>query len=226
MIRQKTRKTFAVSVELGKIPDGTTITVVERVGRPSSPTDPTPGQPDFQLRYLRRFPPGTPYTEIARGLLDLLDFIERTESKEKNPWGEKDLDLDVDVTVKLVIDQTAAGSSVVDMILKMVNKPEGRRVVISGSHSQGYSDGYYRVPKPELISLIQAGLEMKQLKFAKDLPETNLLAEELIQYQDRPTNPMPLADSWREHPSDDLVLAVALACWMLKQDTGFDYFIA
>lgn len=220
-IRPKTRKTFAVSVELGQSSDGSAIAVVELVDRPGSPTAPPAGQPDFHLRYLKRFPPAPDHTATAHGLLDLLDFIERTESKEKNPFGGEDLD--VDLTVLLVIDQTVAHKPVVDMILKMVNRSEARRVVISGSHSQGYSDGYYRVPKPELISLMQAGLELKQLKFAKDLPETNLLAEELIQYQDRPTNPMPPEHSWREHPSDDLVLAVALACWTLQQGPGFSY---
>jgi hypothetical protein len=211
IIRQKTRKIFAVGVELGMPADGTAITVVELVHSPSSPTDPPPDQPGLHLRHLRRFLPGTPYADIAHGLLDLLNSKELSQSK------------DVDVTVLLVIDQTVAGSPVVDMILTMVNRPDARRVLISGSHSQGYSDSHYRVPKPELISLLQARLETKHLKFAKALPEIPLLVDELVNYQDRKTNSMLLADPWREHESDDLVLAVALACWELQQDTRFSY---
>jgi len=191
--------------------DGTAIDVVQLVDSPSSPTDPASDQPVMHLRYVKRFPPGTPYTEIARSLLDLLHSEILSQSK------------DFDVTVLLVIDQTVVRSSVVDMILKTVNRPDAWRVVISGSHSQGYSKGCHFVAKPELISCLQAGLGWELLKFAEKLPETKDLAEELVKYQDRKTNTILQADTWREHQSDDLVFAAALACWMLQQDTRFSY---
>ena len=212
---QKTRKIFSVGVELGKPADGTAISFMELVGSPSSPADPSPDLTGH-VRYLKRFPPGTLFTEIARWLSDFLDSEMQRQSKEKTAFGPRD----VDVTFLLVIDQTAVGSSVVDMILKIVKRPAWR-VVISGSHSQGSSKGYNIVPKQELISLVQARLETKQLKFAAALPDTKLLADELINYQDQKTNAMPLADTWREHPSDDLVFAVALACWAPQLDIRF-----
>jgi len=129
---------------------------------------------------------------------------------------------DIDLTVCLVIDQTAARKPVVDMILKTLARP-ARRVVISGSHNPGYSDGHYNVPKPELISLLQAGMGWGLLKFAEEMPELKDLVDELINYQDQKTNAMPLPDEWREHPSDDLVFAVALACWALQQELRFSY---
>jgi hypothetical protein len=218
-IRQKTRKTFAVGVDLGWPPDGTAIAVVERVHSPSSPTDPPSNQPSLHLRYLKRFPPGTSYPDIARSLSDLVNSEMQAESKEKTVFGIRDVDL----TIKLAIDQTSVGSSVVDMILEIVDR-FGRRVVIAGYHTQRYSDGHYIVPKQELISLLQARLGTEHLKFAKDLAEVKLLVDELIQYQDRKTNTMRSADAWREHPSDDLVFAVALACWVLKEgEFGYEF---
>jgi hypothetical protein len=209
MIREKTRKIFAVSVELGTPADGTAIAVVELVHSPSSPTDPQWDQPNLHLRHLKRFPPGTLFKNIADGLLDLLDSTKLNPSK------------DVDVTVLLVVDQTVVRSSVMDQILKTVNRPDGWRVFIGGSHSQGYSDGCRLVSKPELISCLQAGMGWDLLKFPKALTGLDALVEALINYQDRKTNAMLLADAWREHQSDDLVFAVALACWRLKKDIRF-----
>jgi len=218
IIREKTRKIFAVGVELGGSPQVTAISVVELVPSPSSHTNPPSDPPTLHLRHLERFLPGTLHTEIARWFLDRLDSEMDLQSKEKTPFGE----LDVDVTVRLVIDQTDAGSGLVDMILEIVKKP-ARRVIISGLHTQRYSAGITFVPKQELISIVQALLETGRLKFAEDLPSIELLVDALINYQDRKTNPMLAADTLREYPSDDLVLAVALACWELKQDTRFSY---
>jgi hypothetical protein len=219
-IIEKTIKIFAVAVELGMPADGTAIAVVQLVPSPSSPSDPSPDQPGLHLRHLKRFLPGTPYRDIAQGLLDLLNFEELSQTKEKTV---RETVMDVDLTVLPVIDQRVVGSPVVDTILRKVNRPDARRVSISGSHSQGYADGYYHVPKPELISLIQAGLGWGLLEFAEKLPETKTFVEGLIKYQDRKTNSMVQTDPWREHESDDLVLAVGLACWELQQDTRFSY---
>jgi hypothetical protein len=206
IIKQKTRKIFAVGGELGNRADGTAVSVVELVD-----TDPASDQPRLQVRHLKRFPPGTPFKDIADGLLDVLNSKELSQSK------------DVDVTVLIVIDQTAVGSSVVDEILKTLNRPDARRVFMFGSHTESYSNGINFVPKQELISCLQAGLGWELLKFAEALSETKALVEELVNYQDRKTNTILQADTWREHKSDDLVFAVALACWMLQQDTRFSY---
>jgi len=70
------------------------------------------------------------------------------------------------------------------------------------------------VPKRDLVSTMSFLLEGRRLKIAEALPEAPTLTRELGEFQRRVT---PAGHdqyaSWRESTHDDLVLAVALACW-------------
>lgn len=70
-----------------------------------------------------------------------------------------------------------------------------------------------------LVSTIQVLLQTKRLKIAPALPEAQTLVEEMTNFQVRISQAGH--DSygawWREGSHDDLLLAVALACWAAEK---------
>lgn len=76
-------------------------------------------------------------------------------------------------------------------------------------------NGYYHVPKRDLVSSVKMLFGKKELKIAAGLPFGAELLEELRNFRVK-VNPQTGHDSyeaWRERDKDDLVLAVAFACW-------------
>ncbi len=70
----------------------------------------------------------------------------------------------------------------------------------------------------DLVSVVQVLLQSERLKIARALPEAQTLTSELLAF--KVSISLTGHDSygndvgpWRENPHDDLVLAVALACW-------------
>jgi hypothetical protein len=64
------------------------------------------------------------------------------------------------------------------------------------------------------VSAVQVLLQSGRLKIAKELPDAEVLVTELLNFQVRITNSAnDIYGAWREGTHDDLVLAVALACW-------------
>jgi len=217
MIIPPTIKIFAVGVDLGMAAESTAFAVVERLKPPGwdAGRDCPPEKAALHVRQLRRFPPGTQYVEIATNLADLLRSQEFTATTERTVYGTV---REISVQVHLVLDQTAVGTPVTEMILEKAGRPLARRVVISGNHTETYSEGFYLIPKQTLIGRLEVLLETTRLKFAGGLPETRHLADELVKYRGRTTvNRVLTVDTWREQPADDLVFAVALACWRLQQ---------
>jgi hypothetical protein len=74
-------------------------------------------------------------------------------------------------------------------------------------------DGIAHVPKLVLISRLQALLHEGRLKIQKDLPEANNLVSELIDFRVQYTQAGHLTFNAREGRHDDLVLALAIACY-------------
>jgi hypothetical protein len=77
----------------------------------------------------------------------------------------------------------------------------------------------WNVPKRTLASVLQAVLGTRRLKVAPSLPLASVLTRELETFSVK-INLATGAESfeaWRERDHDDLVLAVALACWCGEQ---------
>jgi hypothetical protein len=75
-----------------------------------------------------------------------------------------------------------------------------------------------RVPKRDLVSVIQVGLQNKILKIASQLPDAETLIRELQNFTVKITDAAnDTYGAWREGTHDDLVLAVALAVWKANQ---------
>jgi hypothetical protein len=94
-------------------------------------------------------------------------------------------------------------------------------VTIHGGEATNWSDGYHRVPKRDLASLLGRLMEaelrpgVRRLQFAAGLPLLDVLIGELQNFSAKINiNTGHTAfEAWREGQHDDLVLALALALW-------------
>jgi hypothetical protein len=183
---------YYVGLDLGQTKDFTALAVVE-----CSQTDAGPSgspSPDYALRYLRRFPLGTPYTEIVLTVARLLSADPLAGSP-------------------LVVDQTGVGRAVVDMLRQAAGWVVP--VTITGGHAViRTDDGSWHVPKKELVTSLQVVMQARRLQIARSLPDAALLVRELQNFQVKITAAAnETFGVWRDGQHDDLVLAVALACW-------------
>lgn len=70
------------------------------------------------------------------------------------------------------------------------------------------------VPKTNLVSHVQALLQSGRLRIARELPLAEELLAEAAVFTPKYTESGNLTfEAWRSGDNDDLVLAVALACW-------------
>lgn len=148
----------------------------------------------MQVRHLARVR-GEPYPAIVRQVAALLTTPPLVGAAE------------------LVVDQTGVGAAVVDMLREAGLRPIA--VTITGGN-QVIRDGLtFSVPKRDLVAAVQVGLQRERLKIAAGLPLAGVLTSELLNFKVT-IDPRTAHDSyaaWREAEHDDLVLAVALACW-------------
>src|SRR5215211_7777702 len=199
--------TYYVGLDLGQANDYTAIAVVEETGER--------GESPLHIRHLERPPLGTYYPEQVARVKELVSSPELSE-EGIHPWSRKV----VRVSADLVVDATGVGRPVVDMLRK-----EGLSfspVLITGGDVEHREHGFYRVPKRNLVSSVQIALQSGQLKIAEDLELAETLRRELLNFRIK-VNISTAHDSyeaWREGDHDDLVLAVALACWSTRKHRG------
>lgn len=139
----------------------------------------------LEVRWLERLALGTPYTVAAR----------RVEAVAAKLGGR----------CEVAVDATGLGAPVVDL-LRESRMPcrELAPVVITGGERGHQNGGRWYVPKRDLIGQVQLLLEREELWIAQKLKETRALVRELVQ--------MRMKGKQETHA--DLVLAVALACWL------------
>ena len=191
-----------VGVDLGQVHDFTALAVLEQpVVWAHDP--PARRRPAYALRHLQRLPLGTPYPEVVRSVVALL----QTPALSGATLG---------------VDQTGVGRAVVDLLAEALR---GRvtcmffPVTLTAGHAvTGGEDGGLHVPKRELIGTLQLLLQTRRLLVARALPEAAVLVEELENFRVKITTARnETFESWREGQHDDLVLAAALAAWLGEQ---------
>lgn len=161
-----------------------------------------PDAPVF-VRHLQRFELGTRYTEIVRSVRRLLS---REPFRRRMRY------------TRLLVDKTGVGAGVVDSFYEHGVRPlqvtiHGGSAVTEEPPREGALG--YRVPKRDLVSAVQVLLQNGSLKIAPRLELAPALKRELLNFRVK-IDPKTAHDSyehWREHDHDDLVLAVAMACW-------------
>ena len=187
-----------IGLDLGQTRDHSAIAVVERE-TPRLAWMPSP-PPTMWLRYLQRIPLGTSYMRV----------VQRVSEIVRNPMLEG--------RSRLVADATGVGAPVVDL-LRASHLPCSLMPVTITSGDRARSQGdHWHVPKRDLLMNLLVLLEAGDLKIPRQLAQAGALLRELsaVEMRHRPGGALHIgADGAGQH--DDLVIAVALACWNGKR---------
>jgi hypothetical protein len=198
------RSRYAIGLDLGQAIDPTAICVVERIVEGKVPVEVSAdlrqvlAPPRFEARYLERLPLQTSYVACIGHVARLL---------AKPPLVGN---------CELVIDLTGVGRAIGDMFTTAGLHFTG--VTITGGDAERLDpeDGTsWHVSKIQLVSRLQALFHAGDLKIAKSLPEAAALASELQDFRASISEAGYASLGARVGKHDDLVLALALACWRL-----------
>jgi hypothetical protein len=185
---------YVLGLDLGQARDFTALAVMERTYGPAAE-----GQPVALARYgvrgLQRWPRGTSYTVIVPAVVDLVGRAPLRNSL-------------------LAVDQTGVGSAVVDMLRQARPQAAVHPVCITAGQAVGGQAGVWRVPKKELVSCLQVLLQTRRLQIGAG-PLQAQLADELLAFRVKVSSAgHETFEAERERDHDDLVMAVALGCWL------------
>ena len=141
------------------------------------------------LRHLERMPLGTPYTKV----------VERVCGIMRHPK--------MAARSRLVVDATGVGAPVVELLR---SSGMGTRItavtITGGDRAHGRSEDWY-VPRKDLLTGLEVLLENGGLRISRKLGEAARLIGELTSIR---------AGRGESGEHDDLVMAVALACWSAR----------
>ena len=172
-----------IGVDLGKLHDYTAIVVLEKSEQRVA-WMPNVFQ-GLHVRYIERMPLGTAYTRV----------VERVRELAMDPrMGSR---------CKVVVDATGVGGPVVDMLRRADLGCSVAAVSITGGERAHGKDEWWNVPRHELIVGVKVLLENGDLNIERGLKECGQLVREMVSLE--------AARGGKGH--DDLVMALALACW-------------
>ncbi len=204
---------YVMGLDLGQSKDYTALAIVEatptkytqtvvgrerETGLPIDRDIQVEGPPvSLALRHLERPELGTPYTEIVRQVSERLRAI---------PGA------------LVAVDKTGVGAAVVDMFADQ-HLLTVAITITSGDtvHGEGRE---WRVPKRDLVHGLLVALQEGRFQYAAGLPMAPTLVQELTEFQMKLNERTghDTYEAWREGSHDDLVLAVAMACWLAEQE--------
>lgn len=186
---------FYIGLDLGQKVDFSAVAIAESEDPWHAWIPPT--WDGLMIRYLYRFPIGTSYPGVVETI--------RSFTRSRRLWRR----------CSLVVDATGVGAPVVDLLREADLECELVPVTITGGDRARAQSGWNYVPKAELVTNLQVMLEKGRLKIARDMKETGNLVKELCAMRSMPKESRGRvrfgAGGVGEH--DDLVMAVALACW-------------
>lgn len=152
----------------------------------------------LHLRHIMRWELHTPYPTIAAQTKALL-----TQPQLRGK-------------TQLVVDGTGVGRPVVDMLSLAGLTPIP--VSITGGEKTNLDQGWWSVPKRELVSSLAIAFETGALLIAQGLPLASVLLKELQNFKAKiSVSGSESFEAWRERDHDDLVLGTALAVWYAKR---------
>ena len=189
---------FLIGLDLGQAQDYTALTVLERHKKERPAV--------YHLRHLERFKLGTPYPDqVAR----VQAIANRLPLRDKS---------------QLIVDGTGAGRPVVDMFhaARIPHLPI-ISIYITGGNLVTEEGRIYKVPKRDLVGVLQVLLQSGRLKVAENLRDGDLLVQELLNFKVKiSTTAHDSYEAWREGDHDDLVLSTAMACWYGERKPSVD----
>jgi hypothetical protein len=215
---------YFVGVDLGQVHDFTAVCVLEAerawsgfnsIGRPVD--TPIPAQEQRRrISHLERLPLGMSYPAMVERISQLLQNLPRAGRGYYEP-GIAD--------VNLVVDQTGVGRPVIDMLHAAGLNPIP--VTITGGDAVNHDNDGWKVPKRDLVSKIKILQQRRMLQVQEQLPLASVLSKELqnfrykISLRGHDSYNAGTSGEWRrEGGHDDLVLAVALACWAADENVS------
>lgn len=123
----------------------------------------------------------------------------------------------------LVIDHTGVGRGVFDIFRHAgMNIPLIGVTITGGSkvHQDQDRPWEFSVPKKDLVSALQVVVQNDRLRVAPALQLAEVFTREMQSFRIKiKTSSNVTYEAWREGDHDDLVLSVALACWMAERMT-------
>lgn len=188
---------FVIGVDLGQIYDPSALAIVERLEQQSvTELAGLTVLDHHHVRYIKRWKLGTEYAQVVK---DTGDLMRRGNL--------------LDAIV--IIDATGVGRKVADLFVQAHRVGDlgnywPRPYVITGGRD--ITDEV--VPKRELVGTMQTLLQSRRLKIADSLEFADVLKQELLNFKVK-TSPtgQDTYEAVREGAHDDIVLAVAMACW-------------
>jgi hypothetical protein len=210
---QKTEKSLFLGLDLGQAKDFSALAIIEavRIATTTKKTDEevncTNTKDEItQLNciHLQRWQLRTSYPAIVADVVRMINGLD----PERTSGGK---------TV-LAVDATGVGAPVVDLFKREKINAELVPIQIVGGANVSEENGMFRVPKRDLVSVVQVGLQNRKLKIAEGLDLAETLSRELQNFTVKITDAAnDVYGAWREGTHDDLVLAVALAVWKANQ---------
>lgn len=210
--RDKTR--FVVGCDLGQSSDPTAIAVLEHTtgvidagselerhcglsGRLQTAVE------YVDVRHLERLPLGTSYPRIVQHVKDML---------ARPPLcGDRHL-----APAELLIDSTGVGRAVADIFTDAGLRPQ-QVTITAGAEVTCVGRDRWHVSKTHLISVVDAMLHRGALRFAARLHEAGAMKGELQDFRRKLSDAGRATYAARTGQHDDLVLAVAIACWWISR---------
>jgi hypothetical protein len=207
---------YVAGLDLGQASDHTALIVVETQGGPRAASSPT-----YDVRHIERIALGTRYPAIAAHAVAVVAALAALTVPPPR--------------VTLVVDYTGVGRPVADMIVAARPRAGLALVTIHGGDRASVepATGELRVPKRDLAATVQRLLQEGRLRIPAAHPLAPVLESELTGFRvtltarGHDSYAAPSAgsgqagDDWRSAPHDDLVLALALACWWAEQRPAF-----
>jgi len=191
-IKQLSRTTYFVGLDLGQSQDFSAIAVMERHGTAKDDYV-------FHCRHLERWKLRTPYPAIVADTVRMMNSPQM-QSGRTRPM--------------LAVDATGCGAPVVDLFKRERMNARLEPILIIGGATVSKENGTTRVPKRDLVSTVQVYLQNGRLKIAEQLPEAETLTRELQNFSVKINdNAHDSYGAWREGTHDDLILAASLALW-------------
>ena len=196
-------RSYFVGLDLGMRHDHTALNVVER-RETLCERDPVTYERGktiaLYLRHVERIPLATEYVQVVGRVAEVMQRL-----AAEGP-------------VHLVVDATGVGTPVVELLRRAGMGCRLWPVSITGGPAEGYGDGYYRVPKRDLVVGLQVMFEQGALQIADGLAERTALVKEMTDMRVKVTSKgheQYEAGSSGQH--DDIVSALSLACWAVRK---------
>jgi hypothetical protein len=212
---------FLVGLDIGFLQDYTAVAVVERVEAPSARPAlemhydagtrhhflaPVESPARYQVRHLQRFELGTATPEV----------VERTCALLQRP--------ELAGGGTLVLDVTGVGRGVLHAFQQAGLAPLA--VTIHQGHNTSHRGREWHVPKKDLVYTLTSlgGARPVLLALGDRVPFAAEVRQEMQTFSSK-INTATAHESfaaWREQDHDDLVLALALACWWGEQQVQWE----